>query len=548
LLLWESGAKLYSTRDSRSPVEIDCGYPCAPDGIGSKWVVRNYGTSITADRFINKIPAQDRAIELQCIGFHPEELKNKDFIEQFPIASNLDEIEEESEKILAIGVALKQYSENGNQIIYTEDIEFTAEDENGESLIVITDPLLIEEQNNLIQIDLESETQIIYKPCQDKSEYNRSIKLLDTSGMVSLEEATRKSVNTVFAQLASELGGEKLSSTANRIGIDSYLDPVISLTLGAGAVTPVELASAYSSFANNGYLAPTYLIEKITDSNGQVLYQHITSQRVTIPDPGAAAAVRKTLEVAAQFGTGTRAVLDDRPIAGKTGTHQGFREAWFIGFIPQYTSSVWIGFAEEQLPLTDVEINGEVVSNVSGGRVPAPMWKEFMEKVVENLPVEEWPADPSDIEKYYEIPTIEIPQLLGLNIIDAEEIAFSGYILPTIKLVDSEEAPGLVLTQSIESGEEMPEGTEVVLEVSGKKFTAPIPNIPPCVYTKDEAEVLIKDFMRETSVILFLKNSFEESELPDCQGKVIGTNVAQGGTVSTGDNLIFIVANSQDDS
>ena len=544
----ESGAKLYSTRDSRSPVEIDCGYPCAPDGIGSKWVVRNYGTSITADRFINKIPAQDRAIELQCIGFHPEELKNKDFIDQFPIASNLDEIEEESEKILAIGVALKQYSENGNQIIYTEDIEFTAEDENGESLIVISDPLLIEEQNNLIQIDLESETQIIYKPCQDKSEYNRSIKLLDTSGMVSLEEATRKSVNTVFAQLASELGGEKLSSTANRIGIDSYLDPVISLTLGAGAVTPVELASAYSSFANNGYLAPTYLIEKITDSNGQVLYQHITSQRVTIPDPGAAAAVRKTLEVAAQFGTGTRAVLDDRPIAGKTGTHQGFREAWFIGFIPQYTSSVWIGFAEEQLPLTDVEINGEVVSNVSGGRVPAPMWKEFMEKVVEDLPVEEWPADPSDIEKYYEIPTIEIPQLLGLNIIDAEEIAFSGYILPTIKLVDSEEAPGLVLTQSIESGEEMPEGTEVVLEVSGKKFTAPIPNIPPCVYTKDEAEVLIKDFMRETSVILFLKNSFEESELPDCQGKVIGTNVAQGGTVSTGDNLIFIVANSQDDS
>ena len=544
----ESGAKLYSTRDSRSPVEIDCGYPCAPDGIGSKWVVRNYGTSITADRFINKIPAQDRAIELQCIGFHPEELKNKDFIDQFPIASNLDEIEEESEKILAIGVALKQYSENGNPIIYTEDIEFTAEDENGESLIVITDPLLIEEQNNLIQIDLESETQIIYKPCQDKSEYNRSIKLLDTSGMVSLEEATRKSVNTVFAQLASELGGEKLSSTANRIGIDSYLDPVISLTLGAGAVTPVELASAYSSFANNGYLAPTYLIEKITDSNGQVLYQHITSQRVTIPDPGAAAAVRKTLEVAAQFGTGTRAVLDDRPIAGKTGTHQGFREAWFIGFIPQYTSSVWIGFAEEQLPLTDVEINGEVVSNVSGGRVPAPMWKEFMEKVVEDLPVEEWPADPSDIEKYYEIPTIEIPQLLGLNIIDAEEIAFSGYILPTIKLVDSEEAPGLVLTQSIESGEEMPEGTEVVLEVSGKKFTAPIPNIPPCVYTKDEAEVLIKDFMRETSVILFLKNSFEESELPDCQGKVIGTNVAQGGTVSTGDNLIFIVANSQDDS
>ncbi len=475
-------------------------------------------------------------------------MKNKDFIEQFPIASNLDEIEEESEKILAIGIALKQYSENGNPIIYTEDLEFSAEGENGESLVVINDLLLIEEQNELIQINLESESQYIYKPCQDKSEYNRSIRLLDTTGMVSLEEATRKSVNTVFAQLASELGGEKLSSTAKRIGIESELDPVISLTLGAGAVTPIELASAYSSFANNGYLAPTYLIDKITDSSGQVLFQHVSSQRVTIPDPGAAAAVRKTLEVAAQFGTGTRAVLEDRPIAGKTGTHQGFREAWFIGFIPQYTSSVWIGFAEEQLPLTNVEINGEVVSSVSGGRVPAPIWKEFMEKVVEDLPVEEWPVDPSDIEKYYEIPTIEIPQLLGLNIIDAEEIAFGQYILPTIKLIDSEEAPGLVLTQSIESGEEMPEGTEIILEVSGTKFTASIPNIPPCVYTKDEAELLIKDFMRETSVILFLKNSFEESEIANCQGKVIGTNVAQGGSVSTGDDLIFIIANSQDDS
>ena len=544
----ESGAKLYSTRDSRSPVEIDCGYPCAPDGIGTKWVVRNYGTSIKADRFINKLPAQDRAIELQCVGFHAEEIKNKDFIDQFPISSEIAELEEEVDKLLAIGIALGQYSEDGGIVIYTEDENVITEDDEGRTLVSVSDPVLIEEQANLIQINLESETQFIFKPCVDKSEYNRSIKLLDTSGMVSLEEATRKSVNTVFAQLASELGGEKLSSTANRIGIESELDPVISLTLGAGAVTPIELASAYSSFANNGYLAPTYLIDNITDSNGQILYQHISSQRVTIPDPGAAAAVRKTLEVAAQYGTGTRAVLDDRPIAGKTGTHQGFREAWFIGFIPQYTSSVWIGFAEEQLPLTNVEINGEVVSSVSGGRVPAPIWKEFMEKVVEDLPIQEWPADPSDIDKYYEIPTIEIPQLLGLNIIDAEEIAFSGYILPTIKLIDSEEAPGLVLTQSIESGEEMPEGTEVVLEVSGTKFTAAIPNIPPCVYTKDEAEILIKEFMRETSVILFLKNSFEESEIPDCQGKVIGTNVAQGGMVSTGDNLIFIVANSQDDS
>ena len=522
----ESGAKLYSNRDSRSPVEIDCGYPCAPDGVGTKWVVRNYGTSITADRYLDKINAQDRAIELQCVGFHIDNIKNKDFIEQFPLLENIEEFEDEIEKLTQIAIVLNQYDENGEQIIYEEDSEE------------------FKLQENLVQIDINSETQFIFKPCADKSEYNRSIKLLDTSGMISLEEATRRSINTVFAQMASEIGGQKLAATANRIGILSEIEPVISLTLGAGAVTPIEMASAYSSFATNGVLAPTYLIERIEDANGEVLYQHIVSKRISIPDPGAAAAVRKTLEVAAQFGTGTRAVLDDRPIAGKTGTHQGFREAWFIGFIPQYTSSVWIGFAEEQLPLTNVEIKGEVISNVSGGRVPAPIWKDFMTKVVENLPIEEWPADPSDLEKYYEIPTVKTPQLIGLNIIDAEELAFSSYLLPEITLVDSEEAPGLVLTQNIEQEEEVPEGTIIQLEVSSTKNSAAIPNIPPCQLTYEEAESLIKQFMRENGLILFLKKNFESSEVQGCEGKVIGTNIAQGGVVSTGDTLVFIVDDS----
>ena len=479
------------------------------------------------------------------------------------MAEGLEELEEEEEKILAIGVALNQYTEEGDPITYRE--------QNGNEVInpednIITDLEKIEQQENLIQIDLENEKQYIFKPCQDKSEYNRSIRLLSTSGMISLEEATRRSINTVFAQLASEIGGERLSTTAKRIGIESELDPVISLTLGAGAVTPIELASAYSSFATNGILAPPYLIERIEDSKGELIYRHITSQRVSIPDPAAAVAVRKTLELAAQYGTGTRAVLDDRGIAGKTGTHQGFREAWFIGFIPQYTSSVWIGFAEEQLPLTDVEINGEIVSNVSGGRVPAPIWKEFMEKVVEDLPIEEWPEDPIEIDRYYEIPKVEIPDLLGLNVLDGEEIAFSNYILPVINLIDSEETPGLILSQNVDNcdrgnksdntedesndeciGIEMPEGTVVNLEVSGNKFSSAIPNIAPCTLSPEEGQSLIKEFMRETNVILFLKSSFESSELPGCEGKVIGTNFPQGGTVSTGDTLIFIIANSQED-
>ena len=271
----ESGSKLYSFRDSRSPVEINCGYPCAPDGIGTKWVVRNYGTSITADRFLNKFPALDRAIELQCTSSHVEEVKNKDFIEQFPLVQDIDEYETDEEKILAIGIAMGQYDSEGTQIQTNEDgIKYVLndskeriyldsqgrrilKDEEGTPYVMSEDESKIyafeeqeitEETEGLVdeevKIDPDSESQYIYKPCDSKATYNRSVKLLDDSGMISIEEATRRSVNTVFAQLASELGGEKLASTGNRIGIDSKLDPVISLTLGAGAVTPIELTSA----------------------------------------------------------------------------------------------------------------------------------------------------------------------------------------------------------------------------------------------------------------------------------------------------------------
>ena len=86
--------------------------------LAQKWVVRNYGTSITADRYLNKIAAQDRAIELQCVGYHGEELKNKDFIAQFPLIENIEDFEEESDKLIEIGKALLQFDDDGKQIIY----------------------------------------------------------------------------------------------------------------------------------------------------------------------------------------------------------------------------------------------------------------------------------------------------------------------------------------------------------------------------------------------------------------------------------------------
>ena len=200
----ESGTKLYSNRDSRSPVEINCGYPCAPDGVGTKWVVRNYGTSITADRFLSKFPALDRAIELQCVDTHIEEIKTKDFIDQFPLVEDIDEYETEEEKLLAIGTALGQYDEEGNPVLMDEEgkkyvinknrerVYFDIEgrkilsDEDGIRYVLGKDSLgledikiyafeeqeIIEDLSTLdefISIDPKSEYQYVYKPCLNKS-------------------------------------------------------------------------------------------------------------------------------------------------------------------------------------------------------------------------------------------------------------------------------------------------------------------------------------------------------------------------------------------
>ena len=94
----------------------------------------------------------------------------------------------------------------------------------------------------------------------------------------------------------------------------------------------------------------------------------------------------------------------------------------------------------------------------------------------------------------------------------------------------------------------MPEGTEVILEVSGNKFSAAIPSITPCTLTPEEGESLIRDFMRDNNVILFLKQEFEENELDNCNGKIIGTNVSQGAIMTTGDTLVFVISKFTEDS
>lgn len=199
-------------------------------------------------------------------------------------------------------------------------------------------------------------------------------------GELTLREATVRSVNTVYARLGVELGPRALQAQASTMGITSPLPPVHSLALGAGEVTPLEMASAYSSLATLGTWHEPHLVTRITDAAGTVLWAH-DGQPLRVLDEGVAHFVTRTLEEVVERGTGRRADID-RPQAGKTGTSQDSADAWFVGYTPDLVASVWVGFPEGRTPMVPPRTR----ELVEGGRWPAQIWGALADDVLATTP------------------------------------------------------------------------------------------------------------------------------------------------------------------
>ena len=163
-------------------------------------------------------------------------------------------------------------------------------------------------------------------------------------GTVTIAEGTVRSYNTLYAQLVMRVGAKEAMEGATRYGIMSPLENVPSGVLGSNVVTAMDMAAAYSTFANRGIKVPPVLVTRISRSDGTVLYtqQH---QQTKVLEAGVVDTVTSILEQAVQRGTGTRAKLD-RPVAGKTGTTNDNKDAWFAGYTPQLATAVWVGFPE----------------------------------------------------------------------------------------------------------------------------------------------------------------------------------------------------------
>ncbi len=213
-------------------------------------------------------------------------------------------------------------------------------------------------------------------------------------GSADLATATVVSDNTVYAQLTHLVGPANVARTARALGITRRLNPYFAIGLGADPVSPLEMARAFSTFANQGRRVdgktfgnrPRAITtvrnahEKLVDDNKPV------SRAVLAPDD--AALLTSILEDVVRSGTGRRAQLPDRPTAGKTGTTTDYGDAWFVGYTPQLATAVWVGYPNKLVPML-TEYHGDAVA---GGTFPAEIWRAFTQTALAGTAPQAFPT------------------------------------------------------------------------------------------------------------------------------------------------------------
>src|SRR5215208_1636807 len=223
-------------------------------------------------------------------------------------------------------------------------------------------------------------------------------------GEISLKEALWRSDNTVFADLAMNAGGqglkngpEKIADVARRCGITTHLPehPKPSIVLGAYEVSPLDMASAYATIANDGRRVEPTAISKVIsnegDNDGKVLYvasEHPEGKQVISEDIATEATEIMIGDVTE--GIAKDAYLGDRPVAGKTGTSENFYDAWFIGFTPELVTGTWMGYAEGGQTLEYVLEYARKLHGLPGGISPAEIWKTYTQSVLSGEPIEQF--------------------------------------------------------------------------------------------------------------------------------------------------------------
>jgi penicillin-binding protein 1A len=212
----------------------------------------------------------------------------------------------------------------------------------------------------------------------------------DYLGPVTLTKALSLSLNTVAVRLGLEVGPKTVARTAHRLGINSELDPNATIALGTSAVTPLELVSAYAAFANGGIGVQPHVIARVRTAEGKLLYTRKNASFGRVIDPQYVAMMNTMMEETLLTGTAHKAELPGWQAAGKTGTSQDWRDAWFVGYTSALIAGVWLGNDDDS-----------PTKKVSGGGLPVEIWSRFMKAALAGTPPADLPsgvwrnADPS---------------------------------------------------------------------------------------------------------------------------------------------------------
>ncbi|MBP0617530.1 transglycosylase domain-containing protein [Jiella mangrovi] len=194
-------------------------------------------------------------------------------------------------------------------------------------------------------------------------------------GPVMVADALRFSLNTVAAKLIDNVGTQAVIDTAHRLGITSDIVDNPSIALGTSEVSLLELTSAFAPFANGGYKAAPHLVNRITTEDGKVLWERGAEVPPKVLSEDMMGMMNAMLKRVVSSGTGRKAALDGFEAAGKTGTTQDFKDAWFVGYTAELVTGVWFG-----------NDNGAKMKRVTGGSLPAEAWHEFMQAALKGTP------------------------------------------------------------------------------------------------------------------------------------------------------------------
>lgn len=204
-------------------------------------------------------------------------------------------------------------------------------------------------------------------------------------GPISLLEATRRSVNAAFARLILDVGVDRTIAAARALGVTSPLNEDAGIALGGleQGVSPLEMAASYATLANLGMRIPVSPIDRIEDAVGEAVWRPDRTPLRAL-DPGVAWLATTMLKGVVENGTAEQARLEGWEVAGKTGTTSDYTDAWFVGYTPNLSTAVWIGYPQGRIPLR--EVHGEPV--VSGGSWPARIWHDFQQSALAGRPPE----------------------------------------------------------------------------------------------------------------------------------------------------------------